>query len=234
MIGVLSTPPVSSLKDLVHHCSNVKHSTVLLDLCVNLITVLRKQGHELIEDEPGGQGIVCLRAVNLLALPLNPADFLVKHPRPIPESFLASLMLPIERGVVPHEAAPSSDSSLDALESSCWPRCLFHVALSASQANWAARAISASASLAISSMVWLGSSPYPTRKTSWPPSKLDPEYDLWIGSTALGQLIPWWSTQSSKGPDSDSPTLLGPCLSCALMRDQLELVLVGSGQCLTG
>jgi hypothetical protein len=40
--------------------------------------------------------------INLLALPLDPADFFVKHPRPIPELFLAYQTLPVELGVVPY------------------------------------------------------------------------------------------------------------------------------------
>jgi hypothetical protein len=41
---------------------------------------LKQQGCESIDDDSGGQGIVCRRAVNLLALPLDPVDFFMEHP----------------------------------------------------------------------------------------------------------------------------------------------------------
>jgi hypothetical protein len=44
---------------------------------------------------------VCSRAVNLLVLPLDSTDLLVKRPSPIPELFLVCRPLPVELGVVP-------------------------------------------------------------------------------------------------------------------------------------
>jgi hypothetical protein len=86
---------------------------------------------------------VSRRVVDLLALPLDPADLLVECLGPIPEWLLSCRALLVKLGVVSPKVAPSSASSADALESSCQPLCLFQVALSASRATWA---ISASAS----------------------------------------------------------------------------------------
>jgi hypothetical protein len=71
-----------------------------LDLHVYLLNVLRTQRHELIDDDQRGQSIVCRRAVNLLALPLDLANFFVNRLRPIPESFSAIRSLPVELHVV--------------------------------------------------------------------------------------------------------------------------------------
>jgi hypothetical protein len=101
MIGVMNSPPISSLKGRARHCSSVKHGMEALDLRVNLLTILMQQGRELIEDDPGGQGVACRCAVNLLALPLDPSNFFMKHLRPILESFLATQTLSIQLGVVP-------------------------------------------------------------------------------------------------------------------------------------
>jgi hypothetical protein len=90
MVGVLTSPPVSSVMGQVRHCGSVKHCMEELDLCIYFLAILRQQGCELIDDDPRGQGIVCRRAVNLLALPLDLADFFVEHPRLIPESLSAS------------------------------------------------------------------------------------------------------------------------------------------------
>jgi hypothetical protein len=73
----------------------------VLDLRVYLLVVLRQQWLELIDYDPRGQSIVCRRAVNLLAFPLDLADFFVKHPRLIPELVTACRTLPVELGVVP-------------------------------------------------------------------------------------------------------------------------------------
>jgi hypothetical protein len=61
-----------------------------------------------IDDDLGGKGDVCRRAVNLLALPLNLADFFVQHPRPILKSFSTSRPVSVELAVVP----PGGDTIL--------------------------------------------------------------------------------------------------------------------------
>jgi hypothetical protein len=94
------------------------------DLRVYLLTVFWQQGHKLVDDHPGGQGIVCRRAVNLPTLPLDPAEYLMDRLRPVLEPFPACSALSVELGVVPPEASPSSTSSPDDPESSCRPRCL--------------------------------------------------------------------------------------------------------------
>jgi hypothetical protein len=58
-------------------------------------------------------------AVDLLALLLYLADFLVKHSRAVPESLPSCGALSVVLGVIPPEAAPSLASSSDAPESSC-------------------------------------------------------------------------------------------------------------------
>jgi hypothetical protein len=72
-----------------------------LDLRVYLLAIHRQQGRELIDDDPGGQSIVCRHVVNLLSLQLDPPNFFVKRPRLIPESVMACRTLLIELGVVP-------------------------------------------------------------------------------------------------------------------------------------
>jgi hypothetical protein len=88
MVGILTSPPVSLMKAWVCHGGRVKYCIEVLDLCSYLLTDLKQQGCELIDDDPQGQGVVCKRTVNLLTLPLDPAEFFVEHPRSIPKSFL--------------------------------------------------------------------------------------------------------------------------------------------------
>jgi hypothetical protein len=47
------------------------------------------------------KGIVGRRAIDLLALPLDPVEFLVKHLRAVPESLPSCGALPVVLGVVP-------------------------------------------------------------------------------------------------------------------------------------
>jgi hypothetical protein len=100
MVEVLTSPPISMVKGWVSHCSSVQHCTEVLDLHVYLLTALRQQGPELVDDHPEGQGIVCRHVINLLALPLDLAKFFMEHPKLIPESFLACWALLVELGVV--------------------------------------------------------------------------------------------------------------------------------------
>jgi hypothetical protein len=102
-----------------------------------------------------------LCAVNLLTLPLDLVDFFVERPRPILESISTSRSMPVEHEVLPPEVTTSSASSSYASESFYRSWCLFLAALSASWANQAARAISASAYMVISYAFWLGDSPSP-------------------------------------------------------------------------
>jgi hypothetical protein len=101
MVGVLTSPPASLVKGWVCHCSGVKHCMEVLDLRVYLLAIHRQQGHELIDDDLGGQSIVCSRAVNLLTLPLDLTDFFMKLLRSIPESVMACRTLSVELGVMP-------------------------------------------------------------------------------------------------------------------------------------
>jgi hypothetical protein len=73
----------------------------VLDLHAYLLAIHRQQGRELIDDDLGGQSIVCSCAVNLLTLPLDPTDFFMKRLRPIPESVTGCRTLSVELGVVP-------------------------------------------------------------------------------------------------------------------------------------
>jgi hypothetical protein len=72
------------VKGQVHHCGRIKNCMETPDLCIYLLAILRQQRIELVDDHPGGQGIVGRCAVDLLALPLDPVDFLMKHPRAVP------------------------------------------------------------------------------------------------------------------------------------------------------
>jgi hypothetical protein len=87
-------------------------------LYVYLFAVLGQQRSELVDYDPRGQSVVCWRVVDLLALPLNPAEFLMKGSRPVSESVAPRWAMPVELGVVPPEAAPSSASSPNTPESS--------------------------------------------------------------------------------------------------------------------
>jgi hypothetical protein len=104
MVGVrvLTSPPVSSVQGRVRHRSNVQHRMEALDLHVYFLTILRQQGHELIDKDPGGQSIVCMRAGNLLTLTLDPKKIFMKCLRSMPESFSACQTLPVELGEVPY------------------------------------------------------------------------------------------------------------------------------------
>jgi hypothetical protein len=119
IVEVLTSPHASFLKHWVHHCGGVKHCIEALDLCIYLRVVLRQQGHELIDYDLRGQSIVSRHAVDLLGLPLDLADFIVKHPRPIPELVMACRTLQVELEVVPPGAGtiilPSSMSFADHL-----------------------------------------------------------------------------------------------------------------------
>jgi hypothetical protein len=101
MVGVLTSPPASLVKGWVRHCSGIKHCMEVLDLHAYLLAIHRQQGRELIDDDLGGQSIVCSCAVNLLTLPLDLTDFFMKRLRPIPESVMACRTLLVELGVVP-------------------------------------------------------------------------------------------------------------------------------------
>jgi hypothetical protein len=123
MVGILTSPPVPMVKGRVRHCGRVKHCIKTIDLYIYLFTVLRQQRSELVNDHPGGQGIVGRRSVDLLAMPLDPTKFFMKHLRVIPES-----LPPVVRGIAgctwgdappPPEVAPSTASSSDSPESSC-------------------------------------------------------------------------------------------------------------------
>jgi hypothetical protein len=101
MVVILTSPPAPMIKGRVRHCGCVKYCMETLDLCIYLFAVLRQQRSELVNDHPGGQGIVSRCVVDLLALPLDPADFLVKHPREILESLLSCGVVPVVLGVMP-------------------------------------------------------------------------------------------------------------------------------------
>jgi hypothetical protein len=107
LVRVLTLPPVSSVKGRVHHCGSIKHCVEALDLRVYFLAVLRHQGHELIDDDPRGQIVVCRHVVNLLALPLNLTDFFMECSRSIPESFSASRSLPVELSIIVNNVAAS-------------------------------------------------------------------------------------------------------------------------------
>jgi hypothetical protein len=66
----------------------------------------------MIDYDPRGQNIVCTHAVNLLTLPLDPANFIVKHPRPIPESVTAHQMLRLNLGWFAMKIARAISSSV--------------------------------------------------------------------------------------------------------------------------
>jgi hypothetical protein len=108
MVGVLTLPPISSVKSRAGHGGSVKHCMEVLDPCVYLLVVCREQGCELIDVDRGGQGVVCKHVVNMLTLPQDPANFLMEHSRPIPESFSASQSVPAKLGVV----SPRADTIL--------------------------------------------------------------------------------------------------------------------------
>jgi hypothetical protein len=108
MVVTMTSHPISSVKDRVCHGGSVKHCMKALDLWIYLLTILRQQGCELIDDDPGGQCVVCRRAVNLLALPLDPANFLMEPQRPILESFSPSRSVPVKLAVV----SPGGDTIL--------------------------------------------------------------------------------------------------------------------------
>jgi hypothetical protein len=78
----------------------------MLDLCIYLFAVFRQQRSQLVEDYPGGYDIAGRRAIDLLTLPLIPADFLVKHPRAVLESLPSYRVLSVVLAVMP----PSSPS----------------------------------------------------------------------------------------------------------------------------
>jgi hypothetical protein len=85
MVRILTSPTVPMVKGQVRHCGHVKHCMEMLNLCIYLLAVLRQQRSELVDDHLGGQGTVARRAIDLLALPVNPTGFLVKHPRVVLE-----------------------------------------------------------------------------------------------------------------------------------------------------
>jgi hypothetical protein len=60
--------------------SHIQHGFEVLDLRVDLLAVLRQQGYQLVNDHPRVQGIVCWRAVDLLSLILDLAEFLMDRP----------------------------------------------------------------------------------------------------------------------------------------------------------
>jgi hypothetical protein len=119
MVGILTSHPASWVQGWVRHCGGIKLRIEALDLRINLLAVLSSQVLELVDYDLRGQSIVCRRAVNLLALPLDSTDFFMKHPGLILESVMACRMLPVELGVAPLKAAPFSALSLDTSESSC-------------------------------------------------------------------------------------------------------------------
>jgi hypothetical protein len=90
---VLTLPPVSLIKGRVNHYSHVQHCMEVLDLRIYFLTVFRQQGCELVDDHPGNQGIVCRRAVNLLALKLDLAEFITNRLRTVLEFSLGNLTL---------------------------------------------------------------------------------------------------------------------------------------------
>jgi hypothetical protein len=99
MVGILTSPPVPMVKGRVRHCGRVKHCIKTIDLYIYLFTVLRQQRSELVNDHPVGQGIVGRRSVDLLAMPLDPTKFFMKHLRVIPESLPP--VVPVVLGVMP-------------------------------------------------------------------------------------------------------------------------------------
>jgi hypothetical protein len=101
MVGVLTSPPASLVKGWVCHCSGVKHRVKLLDLQVYIFTVFGQQRHKLVDYDSGDQRVVCRRAVDLLALSLDLAKFLMKRLGPISEPLSARWETSIEHGVVP-------------------------------------------------------------------------------------------------------------------------------------
>jgi hypothetical protein len=73
----------------------------LLDLQVYIFTVFGQQRHKLVDYDSGDQRVVCRRAVDLLALSLDLAKFLMKRLGPISEPLSARWETSIEHGVVP-------------------------------------------------------------------------------------------------------------------------------------
>jgi hypothetical protein len=88
MFMILTSPSVPMVNGRVCHCDHINHCLETLDLCIYLFVVLRQQRSELVNDHPRDQGIEGKSAVDLLALPLDPADFLVKRPIAVLESLL--------------------------------------------------------------------------------------------------------------------------------------------------
>jgi hypothetical protein len=75
MLGVLTSPLVSSVKGQVHHCGSIKHWMKVLDKCIYFLIVRRYLVHELIDDEPGCHGVK-----HLLGLALDLANFFMERP----------------------------------------------------------------------------------------------------------------------------------------------------------
>jgi hypothetical protein len=72
-------------------------------LQVYFCVVLGQQVHQLINYGPIGQSIVHRRAVDLLALPLDAAEFFLQGARMTSESVSVSRALPVELGMVSPE-----------------------------------------------------------------------------------------------------------------------------------
>jgi hypothetical protein len=69
--------PVSVVKGRVNHRSCIQHWLEVLDLCINLLTIFKQHGCELVDDHPRSQGIVSWSAVDLFSLVLDQTEFLV-------------------------------------------------------------------------------------------------------------------------------------------------------------
>jgi hypothetical protein len=113
VVSVLTSPPIFVIKGQVDHCSYVQHCMEMFLLHIYLLIVFMQHGRQLVENHPGGQGIVCRCGVTLLALPFDLAKFLVDHPRPGPEPLSACRALLVELGLMTPKAAPSPTSLPD-------------------------------------------------------------------------------------------------------------------------
>jgi hypothetical protein len=75
-----------------------------LDLQIHFFTILGQQRREFVNSGLRGQSIVGRRVVDLLALPLDPAEFLLECSGSISELLSVDRAMLIELGVVPPEA----------------------------------------------------------------------------------------------------------------------------------
>jgi hypothetical protein len=90
VIKILTPVSIIAVVNRVHHGCCVQHRLEALYVRVDFLIVFWQMRCELVNEHPRGQGIVSWRAVDLLSLALNPADFLVDQPLPFSEPVLTS------------------------------------------------------------------------------------------------------------------------------------------------